>query len=298
MAAKPFVKWAGGKGKLLKTLEDNLPEEFDEWNDVTYIEPFVGGGAMLFHMIQNHPNIRRVVINDINTDLIHCYRLIKDDPDALLQQLAPLSDEFYHALPEDRQAIYYAYRDEFNLGHLNDDERAAMFIFLNRTCFNGLHRVNAAGQFNVPYGRYAHPEIFNERLIQEDHKVLNQVELFIRVPGDYRLVRNNLSRRGTNFVYFDPPYRPISVTAAFRAYSNAPFGDQQQEELKLFCDKLTSLGCKIMLSNSDSRNEDGTSYFEELYEGYHFQIIYAPRAINAFVAQRENAHDTLITNYE
>ena len=282
IVAKPFVKWAGGKGNLLQKLEALLPANFDDLGNVTYIEPFVGGGAMLFNMLQRHKCITRAVINDINADLIRCYELIARTPEVLIEHLNDIENNYYSVEYPSRKELFYAYRDQYNSEGIHPDERAALFIFLNHTCFNGLYRVNAAGKYNVPYGRYKKPIICNEELIMEDHRLLNSVELVIRQPGDYKLVRQNLSRNNMNFVYFDPPYRPLSVTSYFKEYSNSPFGDKQQEELKLFCDKLSTPNCLIMLSNSDSKNEDGESYFEELYEGYHFERVYAPRFINAF----------------
>ena len=295
--AKPFVKWAGGKGNLLKQLEQLLPENFDEQQDVTYIEPFVGGGAMLFHMLTHHKNIRRVVINDINADLIRCYQLIKNNPLLLIDKLRELENLFYQHEFVDRKELFYIYRDRYNQDGLNQDERAVLFLFLNRTCFNGLYRVNASGKFNVPYGRYKKPLICNEELIMEDHRLLNSVDAIVRAPGDYSLVARHLGHRGLNFVYFDPPYRPLLNECNFKEYSSSPFGDQQQEELKRFCDNLSRRGCQIMLSNSDSKNTDGSSYFEELYDGYAFTRILAPRFINAFPEKRVKLTEVVLMNY-
>lgn len=295
--AKPFVKWAGGKGSLLSKLEEFLPKDFDKQKDVTYIEPFVGGGAMLFHMLQNHPCIKKVVINDINPDLVRCYELIAYNPQLLIERLRNIENNYFNEDIRDRKELYYAYRDQFNSSRIDPDERAALLIFLNHTCFNGLFRVNAAGKFNVPYGRYKRPIICNELLILECHKVLSSVHLIIRKPGDYKLTRQNISKRNTNFFYFDPPYRPISNTSSFKEYSNNSFGDKQQVELKQFCDKLSGYGCQFMLSNSDSMNEDGTSYFEQLYEGYRLSRLLAPRFISADANKREKKMEVLIKNY-
>lgn len=297
MEAKPFVKWAGGKGNLLQQLEALLPDDFDDWNNVTYIEPFVGGGAMLFYMLQNHNCIRRAVINDINTDLIHCYELIARTPRILIERLKVIENKFYSVDVSSRREVYYAYRNTYNWEEVDPDERAALFIFLNHTCYNGLYRVNASGKFNVPCGRYRRPIICNEELIMKDHELLNSVELVIRHPGDYKKVRQNLSRNNPNFIYFDPPYRPLSETSYFKEYSTSPFGDDQQVELKLFCDRLSNLGCQIMLSNSDSKNESGNSYFEGLYEGYRIELVLAPRFINASPEKRAKLKEVVIRNY-
>lgn len=297
IVAKPFVKWAGGKGNLLQQLEVLLPSNFDALQDVTYIEPFVGGGAMLFHMLQTHKCIKRVVINDINNDLIRCYELIVNSPLELIERLKLIEKNYYSVDVVARKEVFYAYRDMYNSEGIHPDERAALFIFLNHTCYNGLYRVNASGKFNVPFGRYNKPVICNEKLIMVNHNLLSSVELIICTPGDYKLVYHNLSRKHINFVYLDPPYRPISETSYFKEYSASPFGDEQQKELKLFCDKLSAQKCLVMLSNSDSRNEYGESFFEALYDGYSIQRFLAPRYINAKAEKRLNQTELVIRNY-
>ncbi len=296
IVAQPFVKWAGGKRHLLSQLETLLPDNFDELEDVTYVEPFVGGGAVLFHMLNNHPNIRRAIINDINPNLIECYRLVKEHPNELISELQKIQDLYNSADIEGKERIYYDYRSKYNNDELTTVKKAAIFIFLNHTCFNGLYRVNANGAFNVPFGKYMKPMICNAELILEDSRLLNSVDLVI-MNGDYRGVGRRLARRNTNFVYFDPPYRPISVTSSFHTYSNIPFGDEQQVELRDFCNHLDRRDCFLMLSNSDSRNDDGTSYFEELYVGYNFQRIYAHRFINATSDKRVKLTEVLVRNY-
>lgn len=297
ISAKPFVKWAGGKGNLLSTLETLLPADFANIPDVTYLEPFVGGGAMFFYMLSHYKNIRRAIINDINADLIRCYQLIKDNPKSLIDRLKTIENNYYHCDVNSRKDLYYAYRDQYNNTNISVDERAAVFIFLNHVCFNGLYRVNAEGKFNVPCGRYKKPIICNEDVIMSDHKLLNSVEVVIRTPGDYKLVNRHISSRGYNFMYLDPPYRPLLDECNFTSYSNSPFGDKQQEELKRFCDKMGRRGCGIMLSNSDSKNPDGSSYFEDLYEEYNFTRVYAPRFINAFPQKRVKLTEVVIRNY-
>ena len=297
IVAKPFIKWAGGKGNLLQKLEALLPTDFDDLENVTYIEPFVGGGAMLFHMLQRHKCIRRAVINDINADLIRCYQLIANEPQTLIDRLKNIENNYYSVDFPARKELFYAYRDQYNSEGIHPDERAALFIFLNHTCFNGLYRVNAAGKFNVPYGRYKKPVICNAELIMADHRLLNSVELVIRQPGNYKLVRQNLSRNHPNFVYFDPPYRPLSSTSSFKEYSNNPFEDRQQEELMHFSDRLSAQNCLIMQSNSDSKTENGNSYFEALYEGYDIQRVLASRFINADPEKRKKLTEVVIRNY-
>ena len=292
--AKPFVKWAGGKGNLLAILESQLPADFDSQKKVTYIEPFVGGGAMLFHMLTRHNNIRRVVINDINKDLIRCYQLVKEDPQTLIELLRPFEQRYYAVDEDERKLYFYEVRNEYNNAELSADQRAACFIFLNHTCFNGLYRENANGSFNVPFGRYKNPKICNVDVIMADHKVLSKVDI---VCGDYKNILSHLGK-GYNFIYLDPPYRPLPGSNNFNQYSRSGFNDKEQEELKTFCDRLSSRNCHWMLSNSDSFNLDGTSYFENLYKGYVFNKVLAPRFINAHADKREKQSEVLITNYD
>lgn len=290
---RPFVKWAGGKGQLLQQLESFFPEDLDHQQSVTYIEPFVGGGAMLFHMLTRHQNIRRVVINDINKDLIRCYQLVKESPQTLIELLRPFEQRYYALNEDERRQYFYEVRNEYNNSDLTADQRAACFIFLNHTCFNGLYRENASGGFNVPFGGYKKPKICNEDVIRADHKVLSKVDI---ICGDYKNILTHLSK-GYNFIYFDPPYRPLMGSSNFNQYSKSGFGDPEQVELKAFCDRLTGRGCHMMLSNSDSTNEDGASYFETLYNGYTFNRLLAQRSISADGQKRKKQSEVLITNY-
>ena len=291
--AKPFVKWAGGKGNLLNILESHLPADFDSQAKVTYIEPFVGGGAMLFHMLTRHKNIRRVVINDINKDLIRCYQLVKDNPQTLIEILKPFEQKYYELNEDDRRQYFYEIRNEYNNAELSADQRAAHLIFLNHTCFNGLYRENASGGFNVPFGRYKRPKICNVDVVMADHEMLSKVDI---ICGDYKNILSHLGK-GYNFIYFDPPYRPLMGSSNFNQYSKSGFGDSEQVELKAFSDRLTDRGCHLMLSNSDSTNEDGTSYFETLYNGYTFSKLLAQRSISADAKKRKKQSEVLIKNY-
>lgn len=291
---RPFVKWAGGKGKLALVLECLLPLDFDQQNDITYIEPFVGGGAMMFHMIEHHRNIKRIIINDLNKDLMRCYRLIKENPLELIGRLSILENEFYALRTEnERKSFYYAIREAYNENSFELNERAAQFIFLNHTCFNGLYRENKSGNFNVPFGRYINPTICNEELIMADHEVLSKVDI---LNDDYHVIANHIGN-GYTFIYFDPPYRPLLGASNFKDYTKSIFGDKEQEELKLFCDCISKQGHKLMLSNSASNNEDGSSFFEELYQGYSYNEIFAPRTINAFADRRKDQLEVIIRNY-
>lgn len=292
--AKPFVKWAGGKWALIKELVERLPNDLKEVRNFTYVEPFVGGGAMLFYMLTHFPNIKRAVINDVNADLINCYLLIKNAPTKLITSLKEIQEEYYRQTSiESKTEYYYRMREKYNKGELSLENRAACFIFLNKTCFNGLYRVNTSGKFNVPFGKYAKPKICDEKLIMADHEVLQKVDIYV---GGYR----NTSRhhgKGYNFIYLDPPYRPLSGSACFIEYTHNVFDDREQEELKAYCDELTLRGCKIMQSNSNSTDIDGESYFAKLYNTYRIDQIRAHRFINAHVGKREKETELLIMNY-
>ena len=290
---KPFVKWAGGKGSLVKHLSAHLPDNFRDKRNVTYVEPFVGGGAMLFYMLTHFTNIRRVVINDVNEDLIFCYKLIKNTPQTLIEQLKRIANEYLQLSNMDEKSrYYYKVRDKYNSKETIDEEKAAYFIFLNKTCFNGLYRVNTCGKFNVPFGKYKNPTICDDKLILADHELLKKVDIY---AGDYSEIMRFLGK-GYNYIYIDPPYRPLSGTAYFKEYSHNVFDDKEQEKLKIFCDIMTARGCKIMQSNSNSMDDDGESYFAKLYQGYHITQIEAHRYINAHVGKRNKETELLIMN--
>lgn len=294
--AKPFVKWAGGKGHLLSQLRELFPHTLSTRENFTYVEPFVGGGAMLFYMLQNFPNINHVVINDINSDLISCYRLIKDSPQVLIDSLNQLEKRYQNCSAEKKKEMYYEIRKKYNSRDCGNVEQAAYFIFLNHTCFNGLYRVNTHSEFNVPCGRYVKPTICNTDVILADHDLLASKDIII-LNGDYKIVRDYIDPKSHVFTYLDPPYLPISVTSYFKQYSSSPFEEKQQEELELFCQELNEMGCSFMLSNSDCKTEDGQSYFENLYAGYNVRRIFARRYINAHTTQREKLTEIVIRNF-
>jgi DNA adenine methylase len=296
--AKPFLKWAGGKGQLLSQLEQHLPDDLKE-KEFTYFEPFVGGGAMLFYMLQRFPNIKRAVINDINSYLITAYRVIRDSSIELIERLAEL-EKCYYDLNEDeaKKSFFLEARTIFNENNLDEIDRTKYLIFLNRTCFNGLYRVNAKGKFNVPFGRYLHPTICNKDVLKADSQLLNQVEVVI-LNGDYEQTSKYLSDC-LNFFYFDPPYRPLDSTSSFNSYAKEEFNDVEQIRLRDFCAKLNQKPkIKWMLSNSDcsARNPEDT-FFEELYCDFNINRVQASRAINANPKKRGKLTELLIKNYE
>lgn len=291
--AKPFIKWVGGKGQLLTQLEAQLPASFNLLNDVTYIEPFVGGGAMLFHMLQHHPNISRAVINDINPDLTTCYEVVKSQPEALIQSLLSIQNE-YNALEseEARREFYLLMRERFNTKALAPIENTTLFFFLNRTCFNGLYRVNRKGLFNVPFGKYAHPTICDPDTIYSDSLLLQRVTI---LTGDFR--QTLVYAEDNTLFYFDPPYRPLSDTSSFNDYSAQAFDDRAQIGLKTFCDEVHRAGHWFMLSNADCFSHNGDRFFDDLYADYTIQRVWASRSVNANADKRGKLQELLIRNF-
>lgn len=289
MKAKPFVKWVGGKTQLIDQLEALLPADFDQWENVTYIEPFVGGGAMLFHMLQNHPNIKSAVINDINSDLTTCYSAVKEQPAKLVEALKYIQAEYYALKTEEaRKEFFLQMRSEFNTKSLDPIHNTTLFFFLNRTCFNGLYRVNKSGLFNVPFGKYETPTICDPVTIYADSELLQRVEI---MTGDYQ---QTLTRAKENTLfYFDPPYRPLSNTSSFNDYAKEAFNDIAQKRLKAFCDQVSDAGYKFMLSNSDCKD----MFFDALYLQYEIERVWASRSVNANPEKRGKLTEILVHNY-
>ena len=299
MKAKPFVKWAGGKGQLLTQLDRHLPRQLDG-RAFTYIEPFVGGGAMLFHMLREHPEIHRAVINDINAHLVTAYHTVKNNPVELIAQLREVERQYSAFETEEAKKDYYLeVRRMFNEAELDEIDRTKYLIFLNRTCFNGLYRENAKGKFNVPFGRYAHPVICNEDAIMADSEALNRANVII-LNGDFTDILQYIDEEGLNFVYFDPPYRPLSSTSSFNSYVKEEFDDDEQRRLRDFANLLDKKGNVCwMLSNSDcSSKKPEDMFFENIYDGFNIYRVHASRAINANPAKRGKLTELLICNYD
>ena len=292
--AKPFIKWVGGKGQLLGQLEALLPPGFGDWDDATYIEPFAGGGAMLFHLLQKYPNIRRAVINDINHDLAVCYHTVRDRTEPLIASLREVESR-YCALRdmEEKREMYLRARERYNTKSLDPVENTTLFFFLNRTCFNGLYRVNRKGGFNVPFGRYAAPRICDEATIRADSELLKRVTV---LEGDFS--RTLGYAEGRTLFYFDPPYRPLSYTSNFNDYTKEAFNDDSQVRLKEFCDAVNGAGHMFMLSNSDCKSENEEAhFFESLYAGYRIDRVLASRSVNANGERRGKITEILVRNY-
>lgn len=293
-AAKPFLKWAGGKTQLINDIEKALPKNITH-SKFTYVEPFVGSGAVLFWMLKNFPNIEKAVINDINEDLINVYRVIAAQPRELIEILATFQHEFHELTEklEEQKAYYYKQRTLYNTRSTDKITQAALFIFLNRTCFNGLYRVNRSNGFNVPMGRYKNPTICDKENILAVSKVLQKVEI---LSGDYEATLNHAS--DNTFFYFDPPYKPLSDTSSFNSYAKDEFNDEEQIRLRNFCIKLDNLGHKWMLSNSDVRGKnEKDNFFDDIYADFLIKRVDAKRSINANPEKRGKLKELLIQNY-
>lgn len=270
----PILKWVGGKRQLLPSIKSMLPKRI-----TSYCEPFVGGGAVLFDL-----QPKKAIVNDINSDLILVYTVIRDNVEALIELLEtyPNEENFYYELRN-------IDRDQAKYDKLSEIERAARVIFLNKTCYNGLYRVNNAGEFNSPFGKYKNPNIVNAPVLRAVSAYFNSSEITFST-ADFELVLEQV-RKGT-FVYLDPPYDPISDTSSFTGYSKGGFSREQQIHLRECCDRLNARGVKFMLSNS------ATDFIKEQYSNYHITIVQAKRAINSVASKRGDVDEVIITNYE
>lgn len=269
----PVLKWAGGKRQLLDTLIPLVPKDYS-----VYCEPFVGGGALFFAL-----QPQSACINDVNHELIRVYTVIKNDVDVLIEQLKQFQnnkDQFYEIRSWDRNKDKYT--------HLSDIEKAARIIYLNKTCFNGLFRVNASGEFNVPFGNYANPNIVNEPVLRAISFYFNNSEIVFNAV-DYAEILKNLPDNA--FVYLDPPYDPVSVTANFTGYTKDGFSRDEQIKLRKCCDELNERGIKFMLSNS------ATDFICEQYSKYNIEIISAKRLVGADASKRGRIQEVIVRNY-
>ena len=290
--AKPFVKWAGGKTQLLGEIERSLPRNFASIEDVTYVEPFVGGGAVLFWILQAYSNISRVVINDINSDLINVYRVIRDCPDKLVRELHQFQEEYTRLLEQERKDFYLENRKLFNKRSVSKDVHAALFIFLNRTCFNGLYRVNARGEFNVPYGKYVNPKICDEANIQAVSRLLQKAEILC---GDFSDSLKYASDK--TFFYIDPPYKPLTETSSFTSYAKEGFNDEEQVRLAKFCSEISMRKAMFVASNSDPQEVNPREdLFYRIYGAFNIRKVQAARMINANPKGRGKLSELMITN--
>ncbi len=299
---RPFLKWAGGKTQLLLELEMRLPKSVLESGVISsYVEPFVGGGAMFFFLKRNY-QVKNSILLDINPELIMAYNVVKSDPDKLITLLSDMELEHLKKSENERKQNFYSIRDEYNrrmslIDYDNYSEewiyRTSFLIFLNKTCFNGLFRLNSKGEFNVPFGKYKNPSICDEINIQEVHQALKRTELLC---ADFTHSHKFID--GDSLVYLDPPYRPINRTSHFTGYSREGFNDADQEKLAEFYKKMDNKGANLILSNSDPKNHDtNDNFFDEMYHGYNIERVPAKRNINSDTSRRGEIKELIIRNY-
>jgi DNA adenine methylase len=295
IGARPFLKWAGGKGQLIPAINRALPPDIETKKNLFYIEPFIGSGAVMFWFLQRFTNVRKAVINDINPDLFKAFSVIKENPKALIKSLRTIQDKYLSLkTEEDRSKFFYSQREEFNSRNLDDNKNTTLLIFLNKTCFNGLYRVNSSNGFNVPFGKYDNPNICDAENILACSHLLQKVLI---LNTDY--TETLKFAEAETFFYLDPPYKPISKTSSFNAYSATAFDDAEQERLAEFCGKIDKLGYQWLQSNSDLKNVDAENhYFENLYDGYSINRVKARRFINSDSTKRGDIFELLITNYK
>lgn len=298
--AKPFLKWAGGKGQLIEEIRKHLPREIVVSGHIEkYFEPFLGGGAVFF-WLSHHFTIQKSYLYDINPEIIAVYQTIKTKLNKFIAELKKLQKEYYRLDDEtEREEFYYERRSEYNKFiseslENNNVRRTALIIFLNKTCFNGLFRVNSQGHFNVPFGRYENPKICDEDNLKAVSVALRNAEIKCR---DFEECLKKSDSK--SLIYFDPPYRPISPTSNFTGYIRNGFSDDDQKRLKKVCDELKQKGAKVILSNSDPKNVNpDDNFFDHLYQkGYRISRVPAARMINSNANKRGEINELLVTSY-
>ena len=301
--AKPFLKWAGGKTQLLAQMKTHFPQQLQNEKITRYVEPLVGSGAVFFHVAHSY-HIPGYFISDRNQELILAYKSVQGCVDQVIARLFQIQQAYYQLDAEEQERYYYQVRATFNANLPQIDfsqtspmsiERTVQLIFLNRTCYNGLFRVNAKGEFNVPFGRYKNPQIWDAENLKSVSEILKPTQIW---HGDFTSCLEFVNAK--TFVYFDPPYRPISKTASFKSYSKHKFDDSEQARLAQFYRELHQIGAKLMLSNSDPHNENPEDdFFDKLYRSANFKIhrLKANRMINSDTTKRGPITELLITNY-
>ncbi len=292
---KPFLKWAGGKGQLVKEIAKYYPFENEKIDK--YAEPFVGGGAVLFDILYKY-DLKEVYISDTNAELINTYIIVRDNVDELISFLLQYQNEYLSLDIKKRKLYYISKREDFNKIKLKTDEcpnveKAALMIFLNKTCFNGLYRVNKKGLFNVPMGSYKSPIICDKDNLFSTSIKLKNVKIAL---ADYRISYDFIDEN--TFVYIDPPYRPISETSSFTAYTENTFNDDEQLELSYFVDKISKKCAKVLISNSDPKNiNKKDDFFDKIYSDYKIKRVKANRMINSKSEARGKINELLISNF-
>ena len=294
--ARPFLKWAGGKRQLIYEIEARLPSNILDCT--TYVEPFIGGGSIMFHLLEKY-DFENVYIADLNWELINCYRSLQSDVDRVSKHLTNMIRDFPNN-KEERKEAYYSIRSEWNQNANKEDRlshnqrclRTAQTIFLNKTCFNGLFRLNSSGEFNVPIGDYDKPSFPSSESLIEVHEVLQRITIN---HSSFESCSKWVDEH--TFVYFDPPYRPLSETSHFVSYSKTDFNDDDQDRLATLFRELDQKGAKLLLSNSDPKNTNpNDSFFDELYSGFNIDRVFAKRSINSKPSKRGKITELLIHN--
>lgn len=300
--ASPILKWAGGKSQLLPIISENYPKPLKNNQIKQYIEPFIGGGSVFFDIV-NKFDIQKAILLDVNPEIICLYNSVKSNVSDVIECLGCIEDKYLSLTEEGRKEFYYSSRENYNLGAKQqyitipqnpiNAQRAAETIFLNRTCFNGLYRVNSKGQFNVPMGSYKNPTILFEDKLLAASNAFSIAEISM---ADFEIIELSDINQDT-FIYYDPPYRPISQTSQFTSYAADDFDDNDQTRLSRMYRRIDKLGAFQMLSNSDPCNFLHDPFFDELYEGFLIKRVPASRRINSNAAKRGNVNELLITNY-
>jgi len=300
--AKPFLKWAGGKTQLIFQLESRLPDYvLDSKVIERYVEPFVGGGAIFFFLKSNYL-VKDSFLIDVNPELIMAYKVVQKNHLKLISLLKEMEDDHLQKSEEDRKQNYYLIRDDYNkqLQQINHDayniewiQRAAYLIFLNKTCYNGLFRLNRNGEFNVPFGRYRNPNICDEANLKLAHQALENTKL---LSADFSVAGDFIEK--DSLVYLDPPYRPLNSTSHFTSYSRQGFDEQDQIKLAQFFKEMDKKGSYLIMSNSDPKNQDqNDDFFDKLYSGYNIERVPAKRNINTNPDKRGPINELIIRNY-
>lgn len=303
--AKPFVKWAGGKRQLLTYFDELYPEKLKKGKIKKYIEPFVGGGAVFFDLVSKY-DFEEIILNDINNVLMSTYFVIKHDVERLISELEELQNRFLEKEMEEREDFYYQIRTLYNelKGNIEFENEeteitqtlvmtCAYFLFLNKTCFNGLYRENKKGEFNVPFGKYKNPVILDRENLLNASQLLQKATLR---SGDFESLSSYITK--DTFVYLDPPYRPLNATSSFSSYSKGAFNDDEQRRLGRWFREMSKTGASLMLSNSNPKNTNPEdTFFDEIYEGFKiYDNIYASRAINSKGDKRGTISELVIVN--
>lgn len=287
---KPFIKWAGGKSQLLDTIREKYPKTIER-----YCEPFVGGGAVLIDVLANFQP-KEVLINDINPELTNTYTQIRDNSETVIKLLDNMKEKFWAFNNDERKEYFYSKRDRFNElieQSAATEEKAALFIFLNKTCFNGLYRVNGKGFYNVPMGSYKKPPICDAENIRLISDLIQNVQI---KSGDYSDCLSFIDEN--TFVYIDPPYRPLNETSSFTSYAKTEFGDEQQIQLGQFIEIISQKGAKVVASNSDPKNtNEDDNFFDDIYKNFIINRVSATRMINSNSKGRGTISELLICNY-